>query len=125
MFALDKQCTTAVNDLAGDVYRSAFAKVSETDAVRCGGYYLAHECYKEGEDILNGIEGEGDDIFLRIRQPTDSIVRVRYLANQNGKPKIELLLNGRSGMAVINSGASLVSINGSEELLDKTLINIT
>ena len=109
LFALDKQCTTAVNDLAGDVYRSAFAKVSETDAVRCGGYYLAHECYKEGEDILNGIEGEGDDIFLRIRQPTDSIVRVRYLENHNGKPKIELLLNGRSGMAMINTGAALVS----------------
>ena len=105
---MDKQCTTAVNDLAGDVYRSAFAQVSETDAIRIGGYYLAHEYYREGEDILNGVEGD-EEIFLRIRQPTDSIIRVRYLVGRDGKPKIELLLNGRSGMAVINSGAALVS----------------
>ena len=105
---MDKQCTTAVNDLAGDVYRSAFAQVSETDAIRIGGYYLAHEYYREGEDILNGVEGD-EEIFLRIRQPTDSIIRVRYLVSRDGKPKIELLLNGRSGMAVINSGAALVS----------------
>ena len=108
LFALDKQCTTAVNDLAGDVYRSAFTQISETDAIRIGGFYLAHESYREGEDILNGVEGE-EEIFLRIRQPTDSIVRVRYLENHNGKPKIELLLNGRSGMAMINTGAALVS----------------
>ena len=105
---MDKQCTTAVNDLAGDVYRSAFAQVSETDAVRIGGYYLAHESYREGEDILNGVEGD-EEIMLRIRQPTDSIIRVRYLVNRTEKPKIELLLNGRSGMAVINTGAALVS----------------
>ena len=94
------------------MYRSAFAQVNETDAIRIGGFYLAHECYREGEDVLNGVEGD-EEIYLRIRQPTDSMVRVRYLASHNGKPKIELLLNGRSGMAVINSGAALVSSNQS------------
>ena len=96
------------------MYRSAFAQVNETDAIRIGGYYLAHEIYREGEDVLNGVQGD-DETYLRTRQPTDSMVRVRYLANHGGKPKIELLLNGRSGMAVINSGAALVSNNKKDQ----------
>ena len=106
---MDKHLTTAVNDLAGDLYRAGFVKINDTDAIRTGGYYLSHEEYRENQDLLNGIEGD-DPEYLRTRQPTDSVVRVRYEERRQGKPKIELFLNGRSGMAVINANAALVSL---------------
>ena len=108
---MDKYLTTAVNDLAGDLYRAGFTKINDSDAIRTGGYYLAHEEYRENQDLLHGIEGD-DPVYLRTRQPTDSVVRIRYDERRQGRPKIELFLNGRSGMAVINANAALVSKQG-------------